>query len=340
MLTQNYSKENSVSLYQGRFSYWKASLLAFLLTMASFWTGYSFSKVPVLELFSFNFKPFWSTFLALAVFLTIFLLTVFFVERKELLTIAVVLAAGAFFVPFFPFLNQKTIWGIVVTVGLFLIAAFEGRRHLDDFLRIKFFNIGNFVLSKVVLALALVAAIFSFNLLSLQSLNQRNFIFSEDFFEKTLNWSGKILEPLIGNLDFSLSLRELSLKLVDQQIKSQNLPANLVNPAVKKELVEKSIANFQKQFQSLLGVSLNPEIKLSSAIYQAFLLKINNLDEKSKTIFSMVLALLIFLTVQFLSPFIRWLVLILAFVVYQFLMIVGFGAIVFENKSKEKIILP
>ena len=144
----------------------------------------------------------------------------------------------------------------------------------------------------------------------------------------------------MGDLDFSLSLREISTRLVADQIKNQ---PSLIGPVVslaQKELTERSIAGFQQQFKSIFGISINPDAKLSVALYDGFLSKINGLKKESRNLLIGVFAFLLFLTVQALSPFIRLIATALAFILYELLMVFGFGALVFESQSKEKIVLP
>ncbi|KKT22812.1 hypothetical protein A2108_01230 [Candidatus Wolfebacteria bacterium GWA1_42_9] len=339
MLPSQISQEAKSSIYQGRFSYWKASILSVLVVIAAFFTGY-FADKSFFDFSGLNLKSSLVLLACSVIFLALFLLVTLFIEKKGLLAAIVVLSALAFFVVFLPAFNLIVALSGLVTIILFLSAVLAGRAELESSIKIRFFGIGRTVLSKVILSLALVAAVFFYSAFSDRDLDENNPLISRGLFEGTLSASSKILKPLMGDLDFSLSLREISTRLVADQIKNQ---PSLIGPVVslaQKELTERSIAGFQQQFKSIFGISINPDAKLSVALYDGFLSKINGLKKESRNLLIGVFAFLLFLTVQALSPFIRLIATALAFILYELLMVFGFGALVFESQSKEKIVLP
>ena len=80
--------------------------------------------------------------------------------------------------------------------------------------------------------------------------------------------------------------------------------------------------------------------KISLAIYDSLLNKFNGLDVGVKSIVLGVMSFAIFLTLLAVSPIIRIVIGFLSFLIYEFLMMIKFGSLVYENKSKEIIILP
>ncbi|KKS81969.1 MAG: hypothetical protein UV58_C0014G0015 [Candidatus Wolfebacteria bacterium GW2011_GWC1_43_10] len=130
MLPSQISQEAKSSIYQGRFSYWKASILSVLVVIAAFFTGY-FADKSFFDFSGLNLKSSLVLLACSVIFLALFLLVTLFIEKKGLLAAIVVLSALAFFVVFLPAFNLIVALSGLVTIILFLSAVLAGRAELE-----------------------------------------------------------------------------------------------------------------------------------------------------------------------------------------------------------------
>ncbi|MFA6135837.1 MAG: hypothetical protein WC705_00510 [Candidatus Paceibacterota bacterium] len=322
-------KEESFSVYEGRFSYWKASLLGLFTCVSALAFGFFLKKV----LFGLSNNMTGDSFfllIFLLIFLSFFSVTSLFVSRNSFMTLIAFLSAVFIFVVFLPDLNQRIAIAGLILAGFLMVSVIMGRNEIDGCLKIKFFRIVKPIMSRVIIGIAIFSSFLVYNSFLTRPLDNNNPFLPQNVFESSFRGISGIIGKFLGDVDFSLSLNEITAKLVDQSIP----------PAIKNDLIKKSTDAYQKQFSSMLGINLDPNIKLSLAIYQGIINKFNSLGGSSKSSVLTVLAVLLFLAVQAVSPLIRIVASFFGLVIYQVLLAIGFGAVVFENRSKETISLP
>lgn len=326
----------SYSTYEGKFSYWKASLLAVLYVASSFSVGY------ILNSFLYNgSNPFAqvaiSFSVALIIFLVLLLLNVISVMRAGFLSAVLAVGALALGVNFLGSMNIRTIFAVVILALFLIFAGMIGRREIDEVVKIRFFRLSRLVLSPVVLGVAICVALLFFDAFSLRNLTGDNPILPQGAFEKNIEGFSKALSPVLGEIDFSKTLREIANDSVDNAAKTSPLaiPSDLLGASK-----ERALSEYQKRMQEVLGIPVDPDKKISAEIYQSLLNRFNGLEGGMRTLVLGALAFVLFITVTAISPIVRFIAAGIAFLLFELLRALGFIAILYENRSKEFIVLP
>ena len=276
------------------------------------------------------------------VFLTVFFLGILSIRNRKALALLVLLPGlsvlGAF-------LLGGASGGIVVGGILFLIllslAAIAGRWEITSSIRIRFARTGSSIIGKTMLSFALLIAFVFFNVFSSQPLDADNAFLPKSIFTDLTPTVSKAFTPLFGDIDTSLTLREAAQKAVDAAIQeSTDRTIRYATPdVIRTQLINQSVIEFQNRIEETLGVRIDPDKKISDAIYEALLLKFNSLNESSRNITLLIISLVIALVIQTSSIIFRIVIIPIAFVLYEILILVKFLRSTFEGRDKEWITL-
>lgn len=332
-------KQVSLSAYNSQASIWKIILLGFLTISCALLSGYFGEKVlsnsnnlspQIIIPFSLFF----------AFFLSFFLISVLFIERRKTLILIAILTSVSIVVPFWSILNQEILIGGAIMTVVMVLAVILGRRELDSVMTIRFFSVSQTVLSKVILSIAIFLTLLVYSVFADNPLGKENVFLSEKFFVKTTEVVSKSLGGVIGGFDMSISLKDLVDRSVYLAIEKSGVPASQIKSAVIEDMKVAYIKDYKEKIEALLGSPININQKISLAVYNSLLNKFNALDVGVKSIVLGVMSFVIFLTLLAVSPIIRIVISFLSFLIYEFLMMIKFGSLVYENKSKEIIILP
>lgn len=328
--------KTSYSVYEGRFSYWKAAILAGLYITSSFVVGY------LLNRFLYEGEdPFARAAIgfsiAVTVFLVMFLLNVVSIVRVGFLSAMLGIGALAMGVNFLASFNERMLLAVGILAVSFIGAGIIGRREIDDVLKIRFFRLSRVVLVPAVFGIAICVAILFFDAFSLRSLTGENPILPQSVFEKNVEGFSRILGPALGDIDFSKTLREIADDSVERI--AQDAPVALGSEVLRASK-EQALREYQERIEEVLKSPIHPDEKLSTQIYNSLLQRFNQLEGGLKTIILVALAFLLFMTVAAVSPILRIVAAGIAFLLFELLRATGFVAVVFENRSKETIALP
>lgn len=328
--------KTSYSVYEGKFSYWKAAVLAGLYVISSFLVGY------LLNRFLYEGEdPFARAAIGFSItviiFLVMFLLNVVSVVRGGFLSAVLGIGALAMGVNFLGSFNERMLLAVGVLAASFVAGGLAGRREMDDALKIRFFRLSRVVLVPAVFGIAICVAILFFDAFSLRNLTGENPILPQGVFEKNVEGFSRALGPALGDIDFSKTLREIADASVEKI--AQDAPVTL-GPDVLRASKEQALKEYRDRIEDVLKTPLNPDEKLSTEIYNSLLRKFNQLEGGLKTIILVAFAFILFITVAAISPILRVVAAGIAFLLFELLRATGFVAVVFENRSKETITLP
>jgi hypothetical protein len=308
-----------------------ASVFSYFLN--SFFTGYQLTPLAI-------------SVSALVGFLVIFLLQSLFIKSLWRLNLIIFLESGGlmagFYERIFAPLQGKDIdivslilfWVVFV---LFIWANYSGIREMDNFLKVRFWRLSKVVLPKAIASVALfVSVLFVFPSSPLSGGLQLPI--SSATLEKFLAPASGILQKLIPGFDTSLSINELTRNLAEQQI--AKMPETRILPqAARQQLILKTTRDFEGQIANIFGSDINPKLKISDIAYKWLKDKFEGLAENSKLVVMLAIAGLLFLTIEGIAMPLRWLVSVIAFVIYEILKLSGFATVALEGKSREVIIL-
>lgn len=302
-------------------------------TIFSFFFGY------FLKLFIFESRTIFLlvSFLSLLFFLAIFLLGVFFIKSWPKTSQIILLESLAFLAAFYEQLSINVAIGALASFLILLWANYSGRLELENMLKIRFWRVSKKVLPKAIAALALFIGIVYVNI---GGVSEKEFFIPQTAFDKIVLsiTDSKIIQNFFPGFDLSLPAGELIENLAKNRIE-QNSQMKLLSKSAKKQLINQTAKELEKQFSDFLGIPINSKTKTSEALYQAMINKFMALPENIKVAVPFGVAALIFLTIiSFILP-IRWLASILAYFAYEICLALGFSVIMLEGRSREIIIL-
>ncbi len=276
------------------------------------------------------------------VFLIVFFLGILSIQNKKALALLV-------FLPGLSVLGSFLLggaWGGMVVGGILFLACLSlavvlGRWEVISSLRIRFVRTGSSIIGTTMLSFAILIAFVFFNVFSSQPLGEDNVFLPKSVFEGLTPTVSKAFTPLFGDIDTSLTLREAAERAVDAAIEeSPDRTIRYATPdLIRTQLINQSVIEFQNRIEESLGVRIDPDKKISDAIYEALLLKFNSLNESSRNITLLIISVVIALVIQTSSILFRIVIIPLAFVMYEILLLIRFFRVTFESRDKEWITL-
>jgi len=266
-------------------------------------------------------------FLAALGFLIFFLLEVLFVKTSWIVNLIILLETLGFLVPFYDHLSKTVAIGTLISFLILLSGIYIGRAEMENMLKIKFWRISKKTLPKAIAGLALFSSIIYGGVIGSE---EKEFFISQATFEKAIEF--------VPGFDLSLPVETLIKNLAIKQVEG-NAQFSLLPESAKKELINQSVKEFEKKISDFTGLPLNPKVKASEAIYEIMVEKFANLPENIRLFAPATIAALIFLTIVGLSLPIRIIATVLAFLIYEICLALGFSAIIMEGRSREIIIL-
>jgi len=283
---------------------------------------------------------------ALAGFLIIFLFQSLFIKSLWRVNLIIFLQSiglmAGFYKRILAPLQGKEI-DIVPLILFWLMFAFlvwanwSGIRETRNLLKVKFWRISKIVLPKAIAAIALAGSVL-FVFPSSPLTVGFQLPISSSSLEKFLTPASGILQKFIPGFDVSLSVAELTKSLAERQIaklpEAQRLPKS-----AQQQLIAKAMKDFEGQIANVFGSDINPKLKITDIAYEALKNKFEELPENLKFIVILSIAALLFLTIEGVAIPFRWFITIIAFIIYEILLMTGFATIMLEGKSREIIIL-
>ncbi len=245
----------------------------------------------------------------------------------------------------YPFYVQVGM-SIAIAGGVFflfiLLAVLEGNREVKKSLSIRFIKILSLVTSRALLGFAILLAVVFFNVSMTKPLDGNNLLFPRSLFDAASPLFSKVASPLFGGtVDLSMTLEQVAGQQVDSAVANSGnrLLERSMTPQLRQEFIDKAVAQLQTSFQSFMGVPIQANEVLATAVYDGLLHKFNTLDEPTRSSVSMFLSVIFVLAVGALSFIIRLVLIPIAFLFYELFLFTKFFTVSFKNESKEVITL-
>jgi len=327
--------ESVISGSSNSLSLWKVVLLGVLLVGTAFLLGYaldngllsdgkvtSSASIPTLVIFG--------------VFLLLSTLSAILINSKRIV-VNLMIGAGIAIAAGFLSLDMMVLIGAAVLAVFFAWGGYLTQRELSSSINIRFFAASRAVLVKVILGLAIFAALIFFDIFSSAPLGADNPIIPQGFFESSAEKFSTALPAIFGNdIDFSKSLTEIANQSLSQMAQDEGIE---ISSDMRQQLLDRTLEDLQVRIVKVAGARIDPDIKLSSAIYGLLLKKFNDMNENIRMVILAAMAFALLLMVQAVAPIVRIVVTVIAFLIYEVLRVAGFVSIVFEKKNKETLIL-
>lgn len=279
-----------------------------------------------------DFRLFIFSSLAALLFLIILVLQVFFVKNFWRLNLIVVIESIGLLAGFFDRIDLALIGSVAFAIFIFIVASWNGKKALDNMLKVDFWRINKIVLPKGIMALALFASV-GYTM----SIDNRFFV-SEIFFEKSLGISSGIVERFYPSFSFSSTTKEMVLSMASEQL-SKSPQFQILSEQAKKQIANQSAEDLEIKVKEYLGEGFNFNIKFSKALFEALKNKFDYLPQNIKNMILAGLGFFVFLTIVGVAFPIRIAVSIFAFLAYEALLALGFATIIIEGRSREIVVL-
>jgi hypothetical protein len=315
--------------------------IAKIVILATIGIAFSFLFGYFLRLFIFNgqsdFLLF--SFLAALGFLVFFLLEVFFIKNLWIVNLIIFSGVLAFSASFYDQLSKTFGIGVLISFLFLLLANQTGRQELENMLKIKFWRVSKKIAPKAIAALAVFVGIVYAGVANL-NIERKEFFISQTTFEKIISPIANmgIIQRFLPGFDLSLPTGKLIENLAASQIE-ENLELKLLPESAKNQLINQSVKELENKIPEFTATPLDSKAKASDALYEIMIKKFGGLPTNIISIAPMIVAALIFLTIVGLSLPIRLIVTVLAFLIYEICLALGFSAIMMEGKSGEIIVL-
>lgn len=322
----SHSKSNEANVDR---SLIKIVILGVLGTISAFLAGYAallYIDSPV------SVQHLWFTVGATSAFLALYCLLVFFVKGLEKVVVLDVFFTVAFVAPFYESMSGLFLLGIVLAAACLMWGNVAGARELRDRNKIHFFAPSRRALGKAGTGLALFFTILYF------VMQGTGAIISRAFFDQLLLSGSGIVQSFVPGVSPADTFEQAATSVLMNQLNTAPEFAGLT-PQMKREVLAKSLAEFQAKASGYLGISVNPKEKITDILYAALESRLGGLGEPVRRLVVIALAALIFFTLRGIVAIVAWLALVLSFIIYEVLLALGFATVVLESTSREIIIL-
>lgn len=319
-------------------------------------SNYPLSKIIVLAVWGivtiFGFSFFWNLFLTsshgsflflalfficLLFFLVSFLLNVFFIKSFKILCLIVALEWVALLLVNYNYFSALFLSGSVVIVFLFLIAGWDGQRQLQNMIKISFWSISNIVMPRVILGIAIFLS-FVYYLYLYQIDSQKEFFLSRQSFGMLMNILNPFLSQAINGFNVSGTVDKVINDIIINKV-SKDTTSGVLFDDYKKQASLVEVEEVKKRLINSFGNGLEFQVQVSDFLYNLFVKSFRELNSYQRDVFYSMLSVLIFFVVFCLGFPLRWLVVVLSFLVFESLIALGFASIILEGSSREVIVL-
>ncbi|OGG40057.1 hypothetical protein A2116_00200 [Candidatus Jorgensenbacteria bacterium GWA1_49_17] len=326
-------------------SFWKVLILAVLGAGSVFLSFFLFDKF----LAEGNLVRLLGSILFACVFLSFFVLQVFFTKsriRIAVLSLIQVLAPLLFFFErIFPSPSIPLLVGIVVFFIFLLAAAGRGRQDIAGSLTIRFFQVAKGIMSRAVAGL-LIAFSFQFYL-TYFVWGGANESFSRQLVNQTLTASEPIVKIVIAEVSFDDTVDEFFLDIAEKQLRKIKIGSggeeaaidfDRLLPAEQEKITGEISLALHTQAEKIFG-PLNADGKMNAEIFRIIKDYVDGIPPATKSVFSVVLAVLFFFSARGIAFLLYWLPELIAFLMFKLFMVTGFAYVGLESRSREFIML-
>lgn len=237
--------------------------------------------------------------------------------------------------------SSSIFWATIILIFCFLIwGAFLSKREQQLLMKPSYFRITRPALSKTLTAISLFMLFVLYLYFSGQARSAMT-IPPESIFRKMVAPSGKILNKLYPGFDFSLTVNYFLKTMALKQ--AQEIP-NFTGATkeVQEKVIGQSVLELKNQLPGLKNLNLPEsffEKRIDDFIYSVLILYLHQLPSNEQTAVNFLLFISGFFIIRSIVVPFGWLVSFLGYLIFKFLIAVGFASIASETTQKETIVL-
>ncbi|MBI3588940.1 MAG: hypothetical protein HY093_00800 [Candidatus Liptonbacteria bacterium] len=271
--------------------------------------------------------------LILIIFSILSTLEVLLIKSLKRRTLVLVLEALALFLFFLNLPNGLLVTAFGLTLFFLVWGEMNGRREVSNTLEPSYFRVSRITISKIVSALALMAAIIYF-----PKFDARENFISPAKFGSVFNWASDVVSKIYPEVNLNGTVSDFASKLAEAEIEKTPEYKNLPVPnqeKIKQAAIESIIAKFNEQ----LKIENKGSENLVDIAYKIVSSKIEQIKNQFSDQFRIVWTIILFLTIRSLGVILVPLAAGLNYLVIQLLLTAGFIFISGETRTKENLTL-
>ena len=269
-------------------------------------------------------------FLTASAFLSIFLLQIFFLKSNRIIDTVIFLESLAIAAPLFRGFSWWFFLAWVSLLAAFRLAVYVGRSELENQIKIKFFRIERAVIPSLLTAISLFAALVYMSIFSTQGA-----FIAKSSFNSLIRPAAPFLANYFPNFSFDMTMSKLAEVLAVSQLGGQ---IGALPPAQRSLVINQILSQLQSQF-SQYGLNFKNSDTITDVLYNYLNSQLNRIPEGFKFLIPLSFALLLFLTIKGVAIFLRWIISMPAFLLYELALFSGFAKLSLESRSRAIIVL-
>ena len=324
-----------------------------LLTLIS--VGFSVLSVKLFLNFLLNVQSgFFFLWLGAAVaFLVVVLLQTIFIKSKiklvGIMFLQGIIPLALFIDQLYPVISVPLMVGTGFFALFLVLGSFKGWRFLGESLTIRFSFMAKIVLPKVVMGM--IFLLLSVMYVQYFELNKFTDVLGESIVSETLIASEPVVKLWFPNISFNQSVRSFFESVAEAQLRNIRVETTRSDGArvsvefktltddIKKQIVSDAGEKVRVVFEEKSGSSFSPDASIKSAVFLATKKYIQTNSEKMGSLFPIIIMIVAFFSFKGIFSLIHWLISLIAFLIYKFLVAVGFAYVNLESRSREFILL-
>ena len=220
--------------------------------------------------------------------------------------------------------SSLNLLGIIILLILLVIGFIGGRADINNSLKIRFWRTSRRTVPAAMTGLAILITLYL-----LQSFNLTQFSIPRSAFDFFLKSSEPLLAFFIPNFSLDAKVDDVLKSFVESRLPPVT-PAPVVNEAV---------LGLKKSIREATGINISGEERVGDALYDISIARLLSLPSAVKTLALVALGLLIFLFLKGLALVLNWIIIMLAFLIFQMLLAFNFMHVGIESRNKEIIVV-
>jgi hypothetical protein len=333
-------------------------------------TDFNIAKIVILALFSIGtsmammyeigeflsslqYAFLWFGVITFLMFLVLNILNTFFIKRFTILASIILLETVLPTVFFFDRIKTE-VWPLAIGFSLFFIfvlaGARQGKSHLANSIKVKFFSITKLVTPKLVTgALVGVSIVFYMQCFSLGGACVEGM--GKELLNQTLSASKPIINIWIPNISPDQTINEFFKQFALSEmarVQSEGGLTSAINLKsgisdlpieVRNQIINKFAGEIRNTVEQKTG-ALNTKESVRNEVFRLISAYIGTFSDAAKSLISISLAVLFFFSLKGFGFLLYWLIDLIAFLVYKLLIAANFAAVNYETRNREFVILP
>jgi len=268
--------------------------------------------------------------IVLVMFLTLFILEVFFISQQGLLSVAATLNAVALAVPFFRLISLHFLVLFVVFTAILFYSAYRGQREAKNMIKVRFGRMVHIISTPMMTAIVIF--------LSATLILSSNFSVKRERVDQVVRLATPITRHYVDNFTPDMKTTDLligfSLKEAEGDKRFEAL-----TQFQKDAVIKQAVVDLETRIEESIGTQINLDAPVSQNVHNIIETRLSLLTPKAQLYWSLIAILIIWASIRSIEFVVYIPLTILSFLVYELLSALGFVAVQLESHSKEIISL-